>query len=331
MYVSCSSVCPGWSDWRWSVGKITGLRRIPSLPSIYELATIRQANKTVNDASPVLHAECELTPSGKRYSLPDCNLNWVFISPSVNENNKKHSKIGLILLTDLYLWSLYLFFVAFLNHVRPIMGFKGCSLGGYILVQPNWLFNKETRHWVGVRSNWTNFWANFDNSVWSHIDVELTLNAQQLQHPFRLFISLHLNTSFALVLCYYWCSFYLILQSVSQSAQANTLHSLQLAALHFIFPSAINRKQKCSPPTLLASSPMLSFWHPSSPPLTALEWQWCAHSFSPQFKSATEWPSELDYVRWRILLFLVSGDFWGFTREIKHTKKSTTQAGGLTS
>lgn len=154
-----------------------------------------------------------------------------------------------------------------------------------------------------------------DNSVWSLIDVELTLNAQQLGHPSRLFTSLHLNTIFALVLCYYRCSFCLILQSVSRSSQANTLHPLQLAVLHLIFSSAVNRKQKRSPPTLLASSPMLSFWHPSSPPLTALEWQWCAHSFSPQFKSATEWPSELDYVRWRTLLFLVSGDLWGFTRQ----------------
>lgn len=47
-----------------TAGRMTGVRWLPSLQSIYQQATLRRANKTVNDASRVPHAEFEVMPSG---------------------------------------------------------------------------------------------------------------------------------------------------------------------------------------------------------------------------------------------------------------------------
>ena len=56
-----------------TAGKIIGARQLPSLQSIYEQTTLRQAQKIVSDATPVLHGEFVLLPSGRRYSEPTWN------------------------------------------------------------------------------------------------------------------------------------------------------------------------------------------------------------------------------------------------------------------
>lgn len=53
-----------------TAGRITGIRRLPSLQSIYQQATLRPANKIVNDASRVPHAEFEVMPSGGGTAYP---------------------------------------------------------------------------------------------------------------------------------------------------------------------------------------------------------------------------------------------------------------------
>ena len=55
--------------------KIIGVRQLPSLQSIYEQATLRQAQKIVSDVTHVLHGKFELLPSGRRYKEPA----WYYI------------------------------------------------------------------------------------------------------------------------------------------------------------------------------------------------------------------------------------------------------------
>ena len=58
-----------------TAGKIIGVRQLPSLQSIYEQATLKQAKKIVNDVTRVLNGEFVLLPSGRRYKEPK----WKYI------------------------------------------------------------------------------------------------------------------------------------------------------------------------------------------------------------------------------------------------------------
>ena len=55
--------------------KIIGVKNHSSLQSIFEQATLRQANRIISDPSHVLHDEYELLPSGRRFRVPRCKLN----------------------------------------------------------------------------------------------------------------------------------------------------------------------------------------------------------------------------------------------------------------
>lgn len=55
--------------------KIMGVREHSSMQSIYEQASLPQANKIIHDSSHVLHREYELLPSGRRFRVPRCKLN----------------------------------------------------------------------------------------------------------------------------------------------------------------------------------------------------------------------------------------------------------------
>ena len=58
-----------------TAGKIIGVSQLPSLQSIYEQATLKQAQKIVCDVTHVLNGEFVLLPSGRRYKEPK----WKYI------------------------------------------------------------------------------------------------------------------------------------------------------------------------------------------------------------------------------------------------------------
>ena len=72
--------------------KIIGVREYPTLQSIYEQATLRQANKIVADPSHVLHAEYQLLPHGRRFRAHRWRVNryrFSFIPASVRLLNEQ--------------------------------------------------------------------------------------------------------------------------------------------------------------------------------------------------------------------------------------------------
>ena len=58
-----------------TAGKIIGVRQLPSLQSIHEQATLKQARKIVSDVNHVLNGEFVLLPYGRRYKEPK----WKYI------------------------------------------------------------------------------------------------------------------------------------------------------------------------------------------------------------------------------------------------------------
>ena len=58
-----------------TAGKIIGVSQLPSLQSIYEQATLKQAQRIVCDVTHVLNGEFVLLPSGRRYTEPK----WKYI------------------------------------------------------------------------------------------------------------------------------------------------------------------------------------------------------------------------------------------------------------
>lgn len=74
-----------------AAGKIIGVKEHFSSQSIYEQATLQQANKIVCDPSHILHGEYELLPSGRRFRVPHCRLNRFknsFVPVSIKLLNK---------------------------------------------------------------------------------------------------------------------------------------------------------------------------------------------------------------------------------------------------
>ena len=75
--------------------KIIGVKEHLSMQSIYEQASLRQANRIVSDTSHVLYAEYELLPSGRRFRVPCSRLNRFknsLIPVSINLPNSRQSK-----------------------------------------------------------------------------------------------------------------------------------------------------------------------------------------------------------------------------------------------
>ena len=60
----------------------------PSLQKVFEQTLVRQAQKICSDATEVLHSECQLLPSGKRYRIPKCKLSRYIGTLSLHSRSK---------------------------------------------------------------------------------------------------------------------------------------------------------------------------------------------------------------------------------------------------
>ena len=68
--------------------KIVGCTLSPSLQEVFEQTLVRQAQKICSDATEVLHSECQLLPSGKRYRIPKCKRSRYISTLSFHSRSK---------------------------------------------------------------------------------------------------------------------------------------------------------------------------------------------------------------------------------------------------